>query len=75
MSNTPATMTSIANSFRLRGSRHPLHGQIFERSPLRAPPNFHNQINVICPVQPPPQKYTASRETQITPTTPAIPSR
>jgi hypothetical protein len=36
---------------------------------------FHNDFNVICPVQPHLQKYTSSRETQITPTNPAILSR
>ena len=42
---------------------------------LRAPPNFHSQINVICPVQPRLKKYSASPLPQITPTNPAIPSR
>ena len=36
---------------------------------------FRNNFNVICPVQPRPQKYSASPRPQITPTTPAIPSR
>jgi hypothetical protein len=36
---------------------------------------FCSDFNVICPVQPHLQKYTSSRETQITPTTRAIPSR
>ena len=37
--------------------------------------NFRNDFKLICSVQSHPQKYSASRETQITPTTPAIPSR
>jgi len=37
--------------------------------------NFVNDFNVICPVQPHLQKYTASSQTQITLTNPAIPSR
>jgi hypothetical protein len=36
---------------------------------------FCNDFNVICPVQSRLKKYTSSRETQITPTTRAIPSR
>ena len=43
--------------------------------PLRECTIFSNNFKLICPVQPRPQKYSASRETQITPTTPAIPSR
>ena len=40
--------------------------------PLRECTIFSNNFKLICPVQPRPQKYSASRETQITPTTPAI---
>jgi hypothetical protein len=42
---------------------------------LREKTIFCCNFNVICPVQSPPKKYTSSRETQITLTTPAIPSR
>ena len=41
----------------------------------REKPYFFNQINVICPVQPPPQKYSRSRIPQITLTIHAVPSR
>jgi hypothetical protein len=45
------------------------------KQPVRAKLIFRNDINVICPVQPRLKKYTSSRETQITLTTRAIPSR
>jgi hypothetical protein len=43
--------------------------------PLRQCAIFRNNFKLICPVQRPQQKYSASRETQITPTSQAIPSR
>ena len=35
--------------------------------------NFSNAINLICPVQSSPRKYTSSRPTQISPTTSPVP--
>ena len=44
-------------------------------SALRDCAIFSSNFKLICPVQSRPQKYSASWQTQITPTTPAIPSR
>ena len=42
---------------------------------MRDETNFSNPISVICPVQPPPQKYTSSLHPQITPTSPPVLAR
>ena len=44
-------------------------------APLRQCAIFSSIFKLICPVQPRPQKYSASSRPQITLTTPAIPSR
>jgi len=49
-------------------------GKKFGRTLKSVRANFLNPINVICPVQPSPQKYTSSRRPQISPTTPPVPS-
>ena len=78
--NAPRVKTPCSRRRSPQGSCHriistPPTLPVVQITGMRAKTIFCNDFNAICPVQPRSQKYTSSRETQITLTSPAIPSR
>ncbi len=65
----------LRSAFRRCSGQWPARRALRMAGALRVNKKFPNHFKLICPVQPRAKKQSASRETQISPRTPAIPAR